>query len=783
VHQRSRSGGRLRWHLFLLFFLVSLVLAVAAAGGAGLAIYRSYADDLRPPSEVIVASGTGPSRVYDRKGSFLYEFLDPLAGIRDPVPLEEMSPWLIKATIATEDASFYDNPGVNVKGLIRAAWENLPEPLGEGYGEGSGGSSLTQQLVKNIYLTPEERLDRRIERKIKEIVLALELKRQYEDDQILGWYLNQINYGSFAYGAEAAARLYFGKTAKDLTLAEAALLAGIPQAPALYTPILPENRPQAIERQHQVLDLMARHHYLTPAQAEDAKREPLNFVTPRFDIQAPHFVFHVHNIVIRMCQKGLFKPTLDVPCEKAVTQGDLKITTTMDLELQRIGEVVVEEIISANEDKYNGHNGAIVAIDPRSGEILAMVGSRDFFREDIEGQVNMVTSLRSHGSTMKVFTYLTAFKEGWVPSTAVQDEPLTLETPQGTHRVNNWNFANMGDITVRTALSQSVNVPAVRTVMEVGEDQIRRTAHELGVTDLPDSRYCGPTITLGSCEVKLLDMTFAYATIANNGVMKGMPTMEDLPDGFRELDPVSVLKIEDSDGNVLYEYPGPETKDAIRAAYAYMITDILSRDAIQWSRLSLPFPATSKTGTSEDFKDSLVVGYTPNLAAGVWMGNTDGTPMADRTFSSAGAGPIWRTFMAAAYEQLGLSADPFAVPPDIVFSPCGDHQEVFVSKEVPRKPGGCLSPGQTVPTFPLRTPTPTPTPISTPGIDATGTPTPTPISTPGIDATGTPTPTPISTPGIDATGTPTPQVTPDLSGIDFPPWFGDGRGEGGPDGD
>ncbi len=735
VRQRNRSSGRLRWHLVFFFFGISLVLAVIAAGGAAYAIYQLYADDLRPPSEVIAASGTGPSRIYDRQGRFLYEFLDPLAGIRDPVPLGEISPWLVKATIATEDASFYDNPGVNVKGLLRAALENLPKPLGKGFGEGSGGSSLTQQLVKNIYLTPEERLDRRIQRKIKEIVLALELKRQYDDDQILEWYLNQINYGSFAYGAEAAAQLYFGKKARDLTLSEAALLAGIPQAPALYTPILPENRPRSIERQQQVLDLMARHGYITSAQAEAAKREPLNFVTPRFDIQAPHFVFYVQEIVTKMCQKGVFRPTLDVPCDKAVTQGNLKITTTLDLELQRIGEQIVEEIISANEEKYNGHNGAIVALNPKTGEILVMVGSRDFFREDIQGQVNMVTSLRSHGSTMKVFTYLTAFKQGWVPSTNVQDAPLTVETLQGGHRVNNWNFAYLGNITVRKALAESVNVAAVRTVLEVGQDEIKETAHGLGITDLPSTRYCGPTITLGSCEVKLLDMAFAYATVANNGVMKGMPTVEDLPDGFRQLDPVAILKIEDGDGNVLYEYPGPQAVDAIRAAYAYMITDILSKNAIHWSRLSLPFPAAAKTGTSEDFKDNVVLGYTPNLAVGVWMGNTDGTPMADRTFSSAGAGPIWKSFMEAAYQHLGLPGEPFTAPPDVVFSPCGERQEVFVAKERPGKPGNCLAPGQKLPQFPTRTPTPTPTvaPSPTPTPELGTTPSPTPQIPPPFD--------------------------------------------------
>jgi len=326
------------------------------------------------------------------------------------VPLEEISPYLIAATIATEDASFYDNPGVNVMGLLRATKSNLPSPLGKGFGKGSGGSSLTQQLVKNIYMKPEERFDRRIKRKIKETVLALELKRRYDDDQILEWYLNQVDYGNFAFGAQAAAQRYFGKNVGDLTLAEAALVAGIPQAPGLLTPALPENRVPALERSEEVLALMLKHlkevraiadksgrlspeqkaalRGITPEQIEAARQqievtkaqiagaegsgaqaqgvEPLNFQTARFDIEAPHFVFYVREMVTKMCQKGVFKPPLDISCEKVVFQGGLNIITTLDLELQHMGEGVVEEVISANEDRYNGHDGAALALDPNT---------------------------------------------------------------------------------------------------------------------------------------------------------------------------------------------------------------------------------------------------------------------------------------------------------------------------------------------------------------------------------------------------------------------------------
>ena len=721
--QRGRTLRR-HWQGLLGVLLFGVVLSLVAVAIVVVLIYQTYASGLKPPEELIDETSIGTSLAYDRNGELLYEFIDPLGELRDPVPLEEMSPYLIAATVATEDASFYDNPGVNIKGLLRAIRTNLPQALGgEGFGEGSGGSSITQQLVKNVYLSPEERFDRKIERKIKETVIALELKRDYDDDQILEWYLNQIPYGNFAFGAEAAAQRYFGKSARELTLAEAAMLAGIPQAPGLYTPVLPENRERAKARQIEVLDLMLKHTddieeivRVTRQEIEAAKEEELRFVESKFEIEAPHFVLYVEDQVTRMCEEGRFDPPEGISCEKVVGQGGLRITTSLDMGLQRIGERTVEEMISATEERYGGHNGALVAIRPDAGEILAYVGSRDFFREEIDGQVDIVTSPRSHGSTMKVFTYLTAFQQGWVPSTIVRDAPLE----RGGTLVNNWNFSHLGNITVRRALSQSVNIPAVTTVEEVGIDAMRSLAYRMGITDqrLND---CTWSITLGACEVKLLDMAYAYSVVANNGVMKGQPTLEELPDGFRELDPIAVLKIEDADGKVIYQYSTPEERRILDAAYAYMITDVLSKDAISWSGLTIDRPAVAKTGTSERFRDGVVLGYTLDLTVGVWMGNADDTPMAEGTFSSAGTGPMWRSFMLEAHAYLQLPPRSFERPSNVVTSQCSDReerQEVFVLDVRPTKPGACRLPGEdTVPRFPLRptpTPTPTPTPIFTP---------------------------------------------------------------------
>ncbi|HEV8574352.1 MAG TPA: transglycosylase domain-containing protein [Dehalococcoidia bacterium] len=746
---RAHSGHvtRARLSALLTLLMFASVVAIVAFAGVAFAVYRSYAHDLKPPEDAIAASTIGTSLVYDRSGQTkLYEFTDEFGGLKDPKPLTELSPWLIAATVSTEDASFYGNPGVNFRGLARAAIENLT-PFGPGFLEGSGGSSITQQLVKNVYVPREERGARRVERKIKESVIALELKRKYDDDQILEWYLNQIYFGNFAYGAQAASQRYFAKNAKDLTLGEAALLAGLPQAPGDYTPAILENRELAKQRQIQVLDLMKAsldevnkipnpalrgtpdegkplfQPPLTADVIEAEKAAPLNYVTTEIDIKTPHFVFFVEDQLAKMCAAGLFKAPGGLPCDKVVKQGGLRVTTTIDLGLQAVGEAIVEEEIARNEARYGGYDGSLIAIRPATGEILTYVGSRNYDRDDIAGKVDIATSAQSHGSTMKVFTYLTAFQQGWVPSSNVDDKKLLLPTAEGEKQVNNWNFSHLGTITMRKAIAESVNTAAVRTVMDAGIDEMRNTAHRLGITDLRQGD-CGPTITLGACEVKLVDMTYAFSVLANNGVMKGRPVSEDLPSGYRELDPVSVLKIQDAEGNVIYQYAEPQAKQVIDPAYAYMMTHVLSRDAIDWSRLTGDRPAAAKTGTSEEFRDGVVMGYTPDLSVGVWMGNADNTPMAPGTFSSAGTGPMWRRFLKEAHAYLQLPPRPFEKPENVVTSSCSGREEVFKVDTPVTKPGACKAPGRPgaptpvstprPPVFPPRTPEPTPSPAATP---------------------------------------------------------------------
>jgi len=719
------------WVWLMAFAGLLLLTVLVAGGGVVFAVYQHYAGNLEPPDEALARTGSAGSRVYDRNGTQLYEFVDPLSGLSNPVPLSEISPWLTQATISTEDASFYDNPGVNVRGLLRAGMENLT-PFGPGWFKGSGGSSITQQLVKNVYIPEKERQRRTIGRKIKEVVLALELKRQYSDDQILEWYLNQVFYGNFAIGAEAAAWRYFGKPARDLTLGEAAMLAGIPQAPGDYTPVIPENRPAAIERQHHVLDLMVKHGYVTQDQADAAKEEQLSFASASFPILAPHFVFYVRDAVIKMCERGVLQVPKDTDCQNLITRGGLRIYTTLDLPLQQRAEAIVEETISAKENWTNGHNAAAVVMVPATGEILTMVGSRDYFREDIDGEVNVTTSERSPGSTIKVFTYLTAFLQGWTPATIVRDEPIDIKSDQG-RPIQNWNFKFMGPITVRTALSQSVNVAAVRTILKVGIENVIDTAHKMGITSLTDPGRYGPALTIGGGELKLLDHTYAFGVLAENGSMRGMPSVEDLPTGYRQLDPVPILRIENALGTPLFEYKQADSIQVVPAPYAYLITDILSKSAIQWSLLTISRPAAAKTGTSEDFKDNLVMGYTPDRVVGVWMGNSDGTPMAEGTFSAGGAGPIWRAIMEAAHE--GIEPHDFAVPEGVVFQYCAGRNEAFVE-------------GTTCAYVPPPAPAATPAPTGTPAprgspTPVAGTPGATPIATPAAtQAPAKPTPTP-----------------------------------------
>ncbi len=674
------------WMVALVILLGAPMMMLGAAAGAAYLIYSDFANQLAPPDQIEETQRLlGSSRIFDRNGDdgvLLFEYTRSYDGLRAPVRLHGVSQYLIDATVATEDASFWTNQGINARGLLRAAWENFGVGSSDFLG-GSGGSSITQQLVKNVLIPPEERSGRTLDRvrgKLKETILAVELTNEYGKEQILEWYLNSIFYGNFSYGIGAASQRYFGKTPSQLTLAESALLAGLPQAPSLYNPLV--NFEGAKRRQGQVLELMVRHGYLSRAEADAAWAEPLEFDSVEFEISAPHFVSYVQEQVEKLCQLERFVPPSGAGgCENLMDNGGLRIRTSLDFALQERAEVELRSAIAGFERSTGAHNGALVAIDPDTGHILTMVGSRDFFDESIDGQVNLATATHSPGSALKPLTYLAAFQidpRVWHPATVLWDVPTTYLEADGTpFQPVNFDGLFRGPVTIRSALANSMNVPAFVVADRLGSAALLHTMHQLGITTMHDPGLYGPSITLGGGEVSLLDMTYAYATLANLGEMKGHPTVLALPDGFRELDPVAVLEIRDAEGRLLYEWSStgePDLRAVARPGQVYQITDILAdhdaRTVLYGSDnpLVLDRPAAAKTGTAGDpgqdevRRDYWTMGYTPQLAVGVWVGNADESPMVGGS-SVQTAGVIWNRFMLAAHE--GMVAESFVEPQGI----------------------------------------------------------------------------------------------------------------------
>lgn len=693
IRSRRRKRGervepvRMRgWMIALLIVLGVPLIMLGAAAGTAYLIYSDFANDLAPPDEIEETQQLlGSSRIFDRNGEdgvLLFEYARPSDGLRAPVRLHRVSQHLIDATVATEDATFWTNQGINFRGLLRAAWENFGVGSSDFLG-GSGGSSITQQLVKNVLIPPEERTGRTLNRvrgKLKETILAIELTNEYGKEQILEWYLNSIFYGNFSYGIGAASQRYFGKSPAQLTLAESAMLAGLPQAPSLYNPL--ENFDGAKRRQGDVLELMVRHGFITRAQADAAWREELEFDSAEFDIEAPHYVIYVREQVERLCRLERFVPPSGTGgCEHLMNNGGLRITTSLDFGLQARAEAEVRSAIDDFEATTGAHNGALIAIDPPTGQILAMVGSRDFFDETIDGQVNLATATHSPGSALKPLTYLAAFQldpRTWHPATVLWDVPTTYVEADGTEfKPVNFDGVFRGPVTVRSALANSMNVPAFKVADRLGSAALLNTLHQLGITTMHDPGAYGPSITLGGGEVTLLDLTYAYATLANLGEMKGQLTVQALPDGFRQLDPVAVLEIRDVEGRLLYEWSAssvPEVRSAARPGQVYQITDILSDNNARSllygtsSPLVLDRPAAAKTGTAGDpgkddiRRDYWTMGYTPHLAVGVWIGNADESPMTGGS-SVQTAGLIWNRFMLSAHE--GVTAKAFTEPDGI----------------------------------------------------------------------------------------------------------------------
>jgi len=658
------SRGCLAQGIILMLFLAVVVGLCLAS----VALYEYYSIASSLPSVSDLQQRTSQfetTRILDRNGNLLYEIVDPNAGRRTYVPLERISPNLVAATIATEDQDFYSHPGYDLFAIARALWQNYAS--GETV---SGASTITQQLARSILLSPSERAQRTYLRKAREIILAAEITRRFSKDEILEIYLNEIYYGNLAYGIQAAAETYFGAGADNLTLAQSAFLAGLPQSPSVYD--IHTNREATLARDQQVLSLMLAASYeqgclhvsnsdqpvcmdaATAAQAAVDLRD-FSFPSPNFSMRFPHWVNYVRS------QLEL-QPNYDA---QSFYRAGWTVQTSLDPALQEQAQQLVASQVAALAAN-NAHDGALVAIQPSTGEILAMVGSADYYNEAISGQVNMaVSTTRQPGSSIKPINYVAAFEKGWTPATLIWDVPSEFppsgnpNDPREPYKPNNYDGKFHGPVTVRAALANSFNVPAVKTLQFVGvygEGGMVEMARRLGFTSLTRDDY-GLSLTLGGGDVSLLEMVGAYAVFANNGV---------------RVPPVSILKITDFQGDVVYEYAPPQGEQIIRPEHAYLITSILSdNEARSWmfganSALNLSFPVAAKTGTTNDFRDNWTLGYTPDLVAGVWVGNADYTPMVNTTGTS-GAAPIWSQFMQAAVPYVGGgNITPFRRPDGIV---------------------------------------------------------------------------------------------------------------------
>ena len=604
-------------------------LLLSAIGGLGL--YVTYANSLPSPQELYQrAASFRSTKIYDRHGRLLYEVFDPEAGRRTPIPYDQLPACVIRATIATEDGTFFSNSGLSPPSIVRAIYQSLTQG-----GRIGGTSTITQQLVKNLYFSSEQTLSR----KVKEAILAVEITRRYSKTEILEVYLNEVYYGNLAYGIAAAAETYFEKDVSALTLPEAALLVGLLQSPACYDPYVYPQR--ALARRATVLGLMLSNSYLTQAEYEQALEAPLALRPRDLGLQAPHFVMHVRQELETLYgREGLYRM-------------GLQVYTSLNLDLQQLAEKVIAEKMPALQTR-GASNAALVTLDVHTGDILALVGSADFYDRAIDGQFNVVTQgHRQAGSTLKPFVYLAALEHGWTAATMLMDvEQPFPDGPRPPYRPTNHDGRERGPVSLRTALASSLNISAVSTLAQLGVPAVIEVVQHLGIRSLDQTDY-GLSLALGSAEVTPLELSAAYATLANGGY---------------RVRPRTILRVEDHTGQVILAVP-PAAEPVIDPRHAYLLTHILSDEAARQptfgahSALQLSFPAAAKTGTTNDYRDSWTVGYTPRAVTGVWVGNSDNRPMHEVT-GALGAGLIWHEFCERA--RGSVSAETWPKPPGLV---------------------------------------------------------------------------------------------------------------------
>ena len=622
---------------FLLKLAGLFILACLLLGVWGLISVARMAQELPNPEEFIDGQITQSTKIYDRAGEvLLYEIHGDQK--RTVIPFSDIPQYSKEATLAIEDQNFYHHAAMDWKGTLRALITNLTT------GEMSqGGSTITQQLARNTFLTAEKT----IQRKIKELILANWIEEKYTKDKILELYLNQIPYGTNAYGIESASQTYFNKSAKDLSLAESATLAAMIQAPSYYSP-WGTHMEELINRKNYVLEQMNKLGFIDKQEEESAQKIKLVFASQNIGIiKAPHFVMMVEDYLIQKYGEDI------------VEKGGLRVITTLDWKLQQIAETAVENGANRNTELYQGKNAALVAQDPKTGQILALVGSKDYFDKSVDGNFNVaVQGLRQPGSSFKPFAYVTAFEKGYSPNTVIFDLPTEFSSYTDVCRLVNINYNDenplcfhpqnfdgdfRGPINLRNSLAQSINVASVKVLYLAGLNDTIKTAQNFGLTTINDPGRYGLSLVLGGGEVKLIDMVEAYSVFSQEGIKHNQAI---------------ILEVDSAKGDILEKYLDQATR-VIDQQYPKLVNNILSdidaRAGLFQSSLNLTvFPGRDvalKTGTTNDYKDAWTLGYTPFLTIGVWAGNSDNTPMQKHAGSILAAVPIWSEFMNAALQN------------------------------------------------------------------------------------------------------------------------------------
>ncbi len=597
---RFSASFTILFSLFIVFIAASYVF------------YFFVVKNLPDPHILMDSPPALSTKIYDRSGTLIYQIYRDEN--RTLIHLGDLPSNIVNATIASEDKNFYHHLGISLTGIARAFISNFDSPYLQ------GGSTLTQQLVKNALLSPEKT----VTRKLKEVVLALWTEQIYTKDQILELYFNYVPYGGTAYGIEEGAREYFGKSAAELSLEESALLAGLPVAPSTLSPF-GKNPHLTKTRQSQVLDRMAEDGYITKVQADNAKSSSLAFRPQGDKIIAPHFVMYIQSLLAELYGDAM------------VTRGGLKVTTTLDVTKQAILERNIS-LELAKLKNLNVSNGAGMIVTPQKGEVLAMVGSRDFFSDQLDGQVNVPLMPRQPGSSIKPITYTLAFMSGFTPMSYVEDAPVCFRAPgQSDYCPQNYDGKFHGKITLKSALASSYNIPAIKLLNTLGVDNMVQLARQLGITTWPDSSRFGLSLTLGGGEVTMYDLTQVYSVFAAGGVYTPL---------------TSLISVEDSAGRKL-PLPIRSTKQVIPSGVAYQISSILSDNSARApafgpnSVLNIPGRTVAvKTGTTNNLRDNWTIGYTPTFVVATWVGNNDNSRMSSVASGITGASPIWSHTMA-----------------------------------------------------------------------------------------------------------------------------------------